>query len=70
MLNNKNMQKYLTILNNFIDGVIAIEIPEEKNSFKTDEIAKVCESINLNCIKKKDIKEANKYLFFHDTTMP
>jgi len=62
MLNNKEIKKYLTIFKNFIDGVIAIEIPNEKNTFKASEIAKVCKSINLKCIEKKDINKANQYL--------
>ena len=62
MLNNKDMKQYLTILKSLIDGVIAIEIPNEKNTFKTHEIHKVCKSINLYCVEKKNINSANRYL--------
>ena len=62
MLNNKDIKKYLTIFKDFIDGVIAIEIPNEKNTFTTKQIANVCKSINLECIEKKNINKANQYL--------
>ena len=62
MLNNKDLYNYLIKLKKIIVGVIAIEIPGEKNSFLSNEIAMICEKINIKCIQKKNITESNKCL--------
>ena len=38
MLKNKDLFEFLIQIKKFISGVIAIKIPDEKNSFKTQEI--------------------------------
>ena len=62
MLKNKDLKNFLLQLKSTISGVIAIEIPKEKNSFKANEISSICKKLNIKCIKKKNIIEANKYL--------
>ncbi len=62
MLKNKDLYNYLIKLKKIIVGVIAIEIPGERNSFLSNEIAMTCEKINLKCIQKKNIAESNKCL--------
>ena len=62
MLNNKDLYNYLLKLKKTFSGIIAIKIPEEKNSFLSYEIAKACKKINIRCVQKINIKEANKYL--------
>ena len=62
MLNNKDLYNYLLKLKKILSGIIAIKIPGEKNSFLSYEIAKVCKKINIRCVQKINIKEANKYL--------
>ena len=47
----------------FISGVIAIKIPGEKNSFTTKEIFANCKKLKIKCVKQKNIKSANQYLF-------
>jgi len=62
MLKNKDLANYLLIVKKIIKGVIAIKIPEEKNSFSTNQISKICKKLEIECIEKKSIKEANKFL--------
>ena len=62
MLNNKDLYNYLTVLKKIVSGVIALKIPDEKNSFLTDEIALACKKINIRCIQKRNISETNNCL--------
>ena len=62
MLNNKDLYSFLNQIKNFISGVIAVRIPDEKNSFTTQDILSTCKKLKIKCIKKKNIKSANKYL--------
>ena len=62
MLNNKDLNKYLLKLKKIFSGVVAIRIPEVKNSFLSDEIFNMCKIIGMKCIKKRNIIEANTYL--------
>ena len=62
MLNNKELENYLLQIKNIISGVVAIKIPDEENTFTPDEIMKICKKINITCFKKRNIKEANKFL--------
>tara|TARA_Y100000590_G_scaffold214209_1_gene242818 strand:- start:1115 stop:2380 length:1266 start_codon:yes stop_codon:yes gene_type:complete len=62
MLKNKDIINFLLTIKNVIDGVIAINIPKEKNSFSTSEIKKICKKLNISCIERKNIIEANNYL--------
>ena len=63
MLKNKDVKNYLLNLKSTIRGIIALKIPEEKNSFSTKEILNICKQIDIECIAKKNINDANNYLF-------
>ena len=62
MLNNKNIYIYLKKLKPILNGVIAISIPGEKNSFTSKEILTVCKKLKISCFKKSSINNANKIL--------
>ncbi len=62
MLNNKDLKNYLLTINKVISGVIAIKIPDENNSFSTDQISNICKKLNIKCIEQKNIKDANSFL--------
>ena len=62
MLNNKDLNSFLKKTKPITSGVIAINIPEIKNSFTSYQIASVCSKNNIKCIEKKNIIEANKFL--------
>jgi len=62
MLNNKNLYIFLKKIKPIIKGVIAISIPNEKNSFTPEEIIKTCNSLNLPSFPKSSILQANKFL--------
>jgi len=62
MLNNKEIFFYLKKLKPILKGVIAISIPNQKNSFTPEEIFKVCEELKINCFKKSSVTKANSFL--------
>jgi len=62
MLNNKNLNDFIKILQPITEGVVAVTIPKEKNSFTSDEIFNVCKTLNIICYKKTNIKLANQFL--------
>ena len=62
MLNNKNIYIYLKKLKPILNGVIAISIPGEKNSFTSEEILTVCNKLKISCFKESSINSANKIL--------
>lgn len=62
MLNSKKNLSYLKILKNSIEGVIAIEIPNEKNSILTSQIKLNCKKINVFCKEEKDVFSSLDYL--------
>ncbi len=62
MLNNKDLKKYLIKIKDVVRGVIAINIPNEKNSYLPNQISNVCRRINIRCVEKNDIIQANKFL--------
>ena len=62
MLNNKNLYLFLKKLKPILNGVIAIPIPREKNSFTSEEISKVCEELRIICYKKSLITKVNNFL--------
>ena len=55
MMKNKNLIDFLKIIKNRIEGVIAIKIPKEKNSFDPHEIFLTCNKLKIKCIKQKNI---------------
>ncbi len=62
MLNNKDLKKYLIKIKDVVKGVIAINIPNEKNSYLPNQISNVCKKINIKCVEKNNITQANKFL--------
>ena len=62
MLNNKDIDSFLRLLKPVLEGVIAIKIPSEKNSYETNQIATVCKKRKILCIEKENIKMSNKFL--------
>jgi dihydrofolate synthase/folylpolyglutamate synthase len=62
MLNNKNLFGFLKKIKPIIEGVIAVEIPNEKNSFRTEEITNICNKLKIKNHDKKTISRANKFL--------
>jgi len=57
MLNNKKLNSFLKILKKQIKFILAVEIPNEKNSFKTNEIKKACLNQSIECKEIKDFKK-------------
>jgi len=62
MINNKDLNNFLSEMKEIISGIVAIKIPFEKNCFSNNEISKSCKKLKINCVKKRNIDEANKYL--------
>jgi len=60
ILKTKEVYLYLKALKKSIIGVIAIDIPNEKNSLSPEEIKKCCEKINIFCKTEKNVKNAIK----------
>ena len=62
MLNNKKIFNFLKIIRNNVEKILAIKIPEEKNSFTTSEIEKNCNKLSIDCVKLSNLSQANKYI--------
>ena len=62
MLNNKKIYDFLKLIKNQIKNILAIKIPNEKNSFQTDEITKICVSLSIDYIKINNLNEAIMYI--------
>ena len=62
MLNNKDLYGFLKKIKPILKGVIAVPIPNEKNSFTTQEIVKNCSILNLNSFQQSSIFKANNFL--------
>ena len=62
MMNNKNIVEFLRILKNQINGIIAIKIPNEKNSFNTNQILNSCNKYGIHCIEKKSLTHGLNFL--------
>ena len=62
MLRNKDLYGFLNKIRTIINGVIAVEIPNEKNCYLSKEILDVCNKLNLICFSKKSVTVANNFL--------
>ena len=67
MLNTKKIKEFLSIIQNQIEGIVAIKIPEEKNAFTANQIFTKCKQLKINCVKKNSVREANNFLFQRST---
>ena len=62
MLNNKNLLDFLKKIKPILKGVVAVSIPDEKNSFIPEEIIKVCDLLGLEGFSQPSINKANQFL--------
>ena len=61
MLNNKKASLFLKKIKKRISKVLAIKIPDEKNSFKTEQINEICDFHSIKCEQVNNINDALKY---------
>ena len=62
MLNNKDIYNFLKKLKPILLGVICIPIPNEKNTFKNEEMVKVCNKLKILNFKKNNFSSAKNFL--------
>jgi dihydrofolate synthase/folylpolyglutamate synthase len=62
MLNNKNLFDFLKKIKPILKGVVAVSIPDEKNSFIPEQIIKVCDLLGLEGFSQPSINKANQFL--------
>ena len=62
MLNNKNIFNFLKKIKPILNGVIAVSIPHEKNTFTPKEIIKICDLLELQSFSQPSINKANQFL--------
>ncbi len=65
MLNNKKASLFLNKIKKRISKVLAIKIPDEKNSFKTKQINEICDLHSIKCEQVDNINDALKYFRSH-----
>ncbi len=65
MLNNKKANLFLNKIKKRVSKVLAIEIPDEKNSFKTKQINEICNFHSIKCEQINNINDALKYFRSH-----
>ncbi len=61
MLNNKKASLFLNKIKKRVSKVLAIKIPEEKNSFKAKQINDICDLHSIKCEQLNNINDALKY---------
>ena len=61
MLNNKKVDLFLNKIKKRISKVLAISIPDEKNSLKTKQIKEICNLNSIKCEQVNNINEALRY---------
>ena len=61
MLNSKKASLFLSKIKKRVSKVLAIKIPNEKNSFKTEQINEICDFHSIKCEEIKSINAALKY---------
>ena len=61
MLNNKKANLFLNKIKKRVSKVLAIEIPDEKNSFKAKQINEICNFHSIKCEQINNINDALKY---------
>ncbi len=61
MLNNKKASLFLNKIKKRVSKVLAIKIPDEKNSFKTKQINEICDLHSIKCDQVNNINDALKY---------
>ena len=59
MLNNKNVKGFLSILKNNIDTLYPVQIPDEINALKKNEIFDVAKQLNIKSFLKSNLKDIN-----------
>ena len=62
MLNNKNLFDFLKKIKPILNGVIAVSIPDEKNTYIPKEIIKICDLLGLESFSQSSINKANQFL--------
>jgi len=62
MLNNKNLYDFLKKIKPILHGVIAVSIPDEKNTFTPEAIINVCDLLGLKSFSQQSINKANQFL--------
>jgi len=65
MLNNKNASLFLSKIKKRVSRVLAIKIPDEKNSFNTKQINEICDLHSIKCKQVSNINIALKYFRTH-----
>ena len=61
MLNNKKASLFLKKIKKRVSKVLAIEIPDEKNSFKAKQINEICDLLSIKCEQINNINDALKH---------
>lgn len=59
MLNNKNVKGFLSILKNNIDTLYPVQIPDEINALKKNEIFDVAKQLSIKSFLKSNLKDIN-----------
>ena len=62
MLSSKDINSFLKIFKDKIMGVIAVKIPNQKNSYDNKKIYEYCKKNKIYCQKKDSVKDALNYL--------
>lgn len=62
MLNNKPMYKFLKKISKNVSKILAVRIPNEKNTFSVEDINDTCQKLSLECLSKKNIDDALNYI--------
>ena len=70
MMKNKNIEEFLKPLNSYINKLVAINIPLEKNSYEPDEILNRSKKLGISSKVSDSLEKALKFVSKDDSSKP
>ena len=70
MMKNKNIEEFLKPLNSYINELVAINIPLEKNSYEPDEILNRSKKLGISSKVSDSLEKALKFVRKDNSSKP
>ena len=70
MMKNKNIEEFLKPLNSYINELVAINIPLEKNSYEPNEILNRSKKLGISSTVSESLEKALKFVSKDNSSKP